>query len=758
MKKLFGLALLCLLTLCVVTSCDSEVDVGNEGGENQVGTNDTENRSEPVKIDKGETILTGVYSSDVITLPSGYKVWYDEEIVFSDGEFRFKANYGNMKDDYKNFAVAKDGTLREVSDTGSNIAEAVQPDHWVNAAWETGDGALAFVEIYGDDYISSMFFSARDEGGNVIFSADIPAYMNYDLAWDVDLSRIGFRILDCLYIDGTYLLLTSEGLCAVNSNGTLRWSETSQKEPSAIAQTEVGVLYLSGTGGLRTVNMSDGKLGEQIELPEEIAGADQSEIYLGGGHDFYISNTIALWGVDFTVSKDGSYKTSSCEVINWQNSDIIPSQINSLCIADAETVMSNNMGDKIMLLKKVQGEVVLDRVIINVAQMGSNYNMPSRVKEFNDSSETHRVIVTDYSAYADIEQRMQMLNMDMAAGRVPDLIYFYPLTTDEDVLQTYVNSGIFTDLVPLLKADETFHYDDLLGYVTKPYLTNDGELPYFKLMPSLFVYTARADTLDGPITPEEMFELLDTLPEDTLLTAVESRYAKNMLTAAIEDYVDWDNYTCSFDDGTFAELIDRVRAIPELDYPYSDTSEAVIAMREGKLILHEPLLSMTYWFDLEYSYGGELVPVGIPNRDGKLIVGSSISPTIAILDSSENKAAAVDFLELFAQNRYFYGSKIDELYEEEYKDKTFVYKNGRSTIVDDEHADEYQGDKRKMTEEFVDKYKAFLNDIDAYLRNDTKVYEIAAEEIWNSNPDRTGKEIADIIQSRVSIYLAEISK
>lgn len=763
MKKLICLVLLCLIPLNMMASCAKDDEIGTG---NNVNVNETE------KKERVKTKVTNVYRSNDVTLPEGYEVPFTEAIEYADGEFTFRARYNNHTYEMADFALTTEGEVRQVENAASGTVEPIQQDYYVSRQWVMEDGTTLFTEYPNAENVYSMYFSARKANGDRLFSVDIAGYLGYDLSWDADPARIGFRVMDCVTAEGIYIVLTSEGLCAISGSGSMVWKETSQSKPTAIANTEVGVLYLSATGGLRPVNIRDGKLGDAVVMPEGIIWDTGCEIYIGSGHDFYVSDPMYLWGVDYILKEDGTYTMESTEIISWQNSDLVQSEISQLCIADPETILVNMsnydnpekvLNYKLSLLTKVPDDEVVAEEIINLAKMDEYYNLAYAVQKFNKASETHRIVVTDYSYYEDDEQKQQKLNAEMAAGRVPDIIVFGPDLDSDKMLQTYVNSGIFADIIPYLQADETFRYDDLLGYVTQPYMTHEGEMYYFNLSPSTSIYISPKGLLDGPITPDEMFELLETLPEGTYLTTNDKSYAKLMLNNAIDSFVDWDNYTCSFDDGTFAEMIDRVKAIPDQkERPFTEEGEREAAIAEGKLYLINYSANLIEWLDTKYYYGDNATPVGIPNNEGKLITGSMYSNSyLAVTDGSAYKAEAVDFLECLMYSGYenpcYYESDVDKIYEE-YKDKTFVYNKGKESIAWDQYADEAQGDKMKITEELVAEFKAILNDIDDRVHDDTMVYEIAYEEIWNGDPSRTGEEIADIVQSRVSIYLAEISK
>ena len=105
----------------------------------------------------------------------------------------------------------------------------------------------------------------------------------------------------------------------------------------------------------------DGSLGDTVDLPPEVLG---KYFYTGGGHDLYIRNNSALWGVDFSDDGSGGLRCDYKSTINWVNSDLVPADICTVCIADERTMaltLDSGSGIRLYLLKAVPDAEVVER-------------------------------------------------------------------------------------------------------------------------------------------------------------------------------------------------------------------------------------------------------------------------------------------------------------------------------------------------------------------------------------------------------------
>ena len=322
------------------------------------------------------------------------------------------------------------------------------------------------------------------------------------------------------------------------------------------------------------------------------------------------------------------------------------------------------------------------------------------------------------------------------------------------MVESYEKSGLLADLLPYMEFAQ-----DLLGYVTKPYIRENGALYVFPLQPTAGTNWGSAEFFDGPITIEEALALEENPPEGYVFYSYEKGFYNYIMEGLFHDCVDFAAGTCSFDDGRFAEVYGKIRHMLSVE-----KSEKPTLLQGGGT-------RSVYSWVITRKEAGELVPVGsIPNAERKLYAGSSYE-YLAVTEQSEHKAQCLDFIETYTHSKMPYSSIFfypEDIYDNlaEYDDMTiFLTPDGPKTVYDSWLEDPslmpaavgtLTGDSFKLTKADADELIAFLDSIDTSLRTDTGLFDIFWGEVWNPD-ERTPEEVADAIQSRASIYLAENS-
>ncbi len=714
--------------------------------------------------------LTGVYRETVISLPENYTV--SDGLTFRDG--RFSAPLYFTDDGGQTHYVTKDRqTISFDPDGGNVVIEPYEIPTTGAETWDVGDAQFVSDE---------RFVLTISMGGQEIAAIDLPELFDYNIEAALKNQQyepVSFGILNIIENSNSYYVLTTEGLCAAASDGSIPWTQTAGGDPTDIIVTDAGLLYLAGNPGeksLRKVNETDGSLGDPIEMPDYIRsgggiGMSGTGITFYPGNesfDFYAATNLALWGMTINVDEEGELSCTATECVNWLNSDIASTSFWELCLASDTVLTAIRKIDGVnalVLLTKVPEEELAARKILTLVDFSDETFVTQKravtqaIEKFNRTNEEYRIVVTDFSVY-DEEMRMTFFNAEMSAGRVPDIVILPQKDRYDSTADTYERSGIFTDLLPLMQADAAFDDEGLLGYVTKPYL-REGKQYLFPLMPQTTTQFGSPEFFDGPMTAEEVFAARDALPEGTYWTDRSVAFKAGMLNGVLYDFINFDSATCSFDDGRLAEILTKFQSIENIPLP-EELRDSVSAVRDGRLRLMDyNANNLLRFFKMQVSTGG-VVAVGYPNEQKLLYVNQEWDAYFTVTEACEDKAAAFGLLneilavyeDLYTDGSYaFFESDVRRQFEE-YEDKTFVMEGNQFTSYDDGD-EKLNGAKGiKMTEADAQAYIDFLNSIDALLPTNTAIYAIYDEECWSQLP-RTPEEIADVIQSRVSILLSE---
>ncbi len=717
-----------------------------------------------------------VYKATEIVLPTEDYAFDATTIPTWDGEKFLAKAYrvdhelgGTFVDNPRTYSFLPDGTgLTDITDTISAAADGM-----VMGYNDIGSGERLYQEVVNGE---ELYVTVKDEKDHTLFSREFASLFQVDFAdirqGDTELAQLGAVRAET---DGEvrYLVLTSKGLCAFDRTGTLLWKLDTKENPTALLDTSYGILYLYGRQNeqvLCPVNPANGELGDPIELPPELTGA-HTKFLTGAGYDLYASTNTALLGVNFVFDKDGNAVCQTETVIDWAMSELTPTELADFCIANPDTIavrqspaVDRFKETHLLLLTHIPPEEVVEKEIITLAMLDQCWIMPRLVTAFNKTSDTHRIVIKDYTIY-ETERRKTFFDAEMAAGSVPDMVFLADYW-DQSLSESYTQAGLFADLVPLLEADETFPTEDLLGQVTKPYRDEAGAQYVFPLHPRYETMWADPALFDGPPTVAEVVEAAKSLSSPGLLMGRERELYFYLVEGLFNQLTDLEAGTCHFDDGTLAAILPWLNTLQSTDV---ETTEPLIHTLESR---HSGLVS---WVLEREKYGGSRIPIGWPGDGETLYADSQLGIFFGITATSQHKALCVDFLEVLLANAqetytnafYFREQVYDALAA--YADKTILLTASGTYTVPDERLEDADymakypgyspdGSRRiKLTQADAEAFIAFLDDIDAVLPTSTELYWIYREEVFGSE-NRSPEEVAAAIQSRASIYLAERAK
>ena len=243
------------------------------------------------------------------------------------------------------------------------------------------------------------------------------------------------------------------------------------------------------------------------------------------------------------------------------------------------------------------------------------------------------------------------------------------------------------------------------------------------------------------------------------------------MSSAGNQYVDWENGTCSFDTDSFIEMLDFLKQFPETigDDMYTDEYwENYDSMwREGKVVAM--MYNVSGFRDYQYvqqgTFGEPVTMIGYPTGNGD---GSAIMPALQMAMSAKSscKEGAWQFLRYYLTDEYQdaipYGlplsiKKLDSMGEEAMKKPTYTDENGNEVESEDYY---YLGGIEipinPMTKEEVENFKKTLYSFNQVYNYDDNLIQIIEEEAAAFfNGQKSAKDVAAIIQSRVKIYVNE---
>lgn len=493
----------------------------------------------------------------------------------------------------------------------------------------------------------------------------------------------------------------------------------------------------------------------------------------GIGYDLYLIDSTGVSGYQLG-------DTETTMLMNYVDSDINTYSIYNVT-ALSETSFLGFIDDEetgtsvATIFTKVNPEDVPDKETITLAYNYADWDVRSAAVKFNKSNTKYRIKIVDYSSLYNTDGNysagLTQLNADIVSGKMPDI-----LVVDSAMpIESYVGKGLFEDLKPYIEADEELDLNNFMPNIID-LCSTDGAL-YF-LVPSYSISTIVGKTEDVGSEPgwtlQDAEALLDSKPEGTVLfyETTSDTIMNNALTMASDQFIDWETGSCSFNGQSFVDLLNFAVTFPTANEDGGDAQEEYTdnydsLWREGKVLLSQVYLGAfsDYNNAKKGTFDSDITCVGFPAGSGK---GSVINyrMQLAMSSKSKEKEGVWEFIRYFLTDEYqeklTYNfplsiKRLDELGEEAKEDpyyldenqnkvfyKNTMYLNGIEVPID------------PMTDDEVAEVKEILYSMDNATSYKESVMNIIQEE---SAPffagQKTAQEVADIIQSRMQVYVDE---
>ena len=415
------------------------------------------------------------------------------------------------------------------------------------------------------------------------------------------------------------------------------------------------------------IDPATGKLtGDTVKLP------DVAYSFFPGDdvYDIYYDYNGNIYGYKFdTDTKD--------KVIDWIECDINSNNINSYSILPDGRVIAfessyddqaqkNNM--QLIVMTRVDAASVVNKTVLTFACMYLDWNMRDAIVKFNRASNTHRIVVRDYSEYNtddDYNAGIQKLNTEMLSGKLPDMI---DINTYSMPVEQYAAKGFLTDLYELIDADADLSREDFVQPVLKALESADGKL--YQLPSTFAVSTAIAldkvagdyDTWNLAAVKDAMTKLQDGASVFDVYRT-KSDILQTCISRNIDAFVDWENGSAHFDSDEFKALLEFANQFPET-YDWENATDeendsAQNRMNAGKQLMTDMYVSS--FEDMLYQltgYNGGVKFVGYPSEDGTSNHTFQIDGSIAISSTCADKTAAWNFMKQFLTEDYQSGSNV----------------------------------------------------------------------------------------------------
>ena len=622
-----------------------------------------------------------------------------------------------------------------------------------------------FASYEGDDTKDKVYLKAYDKEGKETWSVHLNETMKED----------EYYYANQLYLDEKEQLVidSARGVEIFNLQGQpVKLVEKPEEMDCSIKRIREGkfaFVYSNGEKAhIQAVDTITGQLGEKMELPFNYY---RYSVQNGQYYDLYLSDEYGVYGYNMGDSE-------VLKLMDYISSDFRGNTMYQITFIDENSFLGGYFGDNgnvFSKFTKIPADEITDKVELILGCYYLDHKVKQQLIEFNRNNPQYKIYIVDYSTYDtmdDYTQGLTKLNTDIVSGNAPDIM----LLNARMPVNSYINKGLFADYNEFIEKDPEFKKEELMPNVLEALTTNGG---LYQLAPSFMVTTFAAKTKDVGTEPgwtmEEALKVQSSKPEGTKLLS-EMTY-ENLLYyttwISIDEYVDWEKGECYFDTPGFMKILEYAKTLPkEIDYTAimddeSYWNEMEVQYRNGKTILSMAYLSAfrDYQYLTQATFGEEVTLIGFPTEKG-LGAGLVFNTNIAISSQSKNKEAAWEFVKGFFTEEYQesiefeFPVRIDSLNKMEEKAWERPYyedEEGNKEEYDD--AVQINGVEiilQPLTKEETALVKEYLGKVTNVASANEDIYNIILEEaVSYFNNQKTVEAVAEIIQSRVRIYVNE---
>lgn len=774
-------AALALIMLLSCASCSKE--------ETTLETDESGNiiTADETATDNGkQKVLTEVFSSDAIVFPDGYSMVYNffPYLNKDNGEITFvleksveetDAETGEISHKTLYNIVVYDKELKLVSEKELSIP-LLSDESYINNV------SLVKDKIY---LVEQTFVVTSQPSYNIIkydITSEEAVYSQELSGLFEHAEEMGFMTINNFFVDNeeSIYIASMNELLVLNSDFVKQYSISVPNWINSASMSSDGDIYIASyfdTGsGIAKLNKQAKALDEPI-IPEDSI----NDMYFGADYDFYAKTNSGLYG--YTVNEDGSITPTT--VMNFSNSNIMYGSLNISLIIDKEHFIAEYYGfgnSETLLFSKADDVDLTQITTIEIAALTSTSSsmISEGIINYNSANKDKRVVVADYTKYNNSENKNRggyekLMNDIMNGIYKPDIIL---ISKYGDYANGIVENELYTDLYPYIDASEDISRDDFFGCIHRQFSV-DGKMWGFAPMFYVSTLAGKTSTL-GDRTSWNCDEFIDfalSLPDDKVLAPYMTQGNVFNIPGLFERFIDFENNTCNFDSEEFYKTLEFVANLPaEYDYKkYRNEDNRYQAYQDDTIALYS--MDLQTLSDILYTKAifnnEDSTLIGYPTN-GENARGSEITYEYAyiITSCSENKDAAWDYLSSAIYKIYRHSGfsalrdTFDKQCESEYDMENIFYFDGSgSGRTYDPENPTTESDLRSpgVIARFTEKEKEMLikffdeecgSSISEVIP--TEVQDMINEELSSfTSGAKSAEECAKVIQSRVSIYLAE---
>jgi len=586
--------------------------------------------------------------------------------------------------------------------------------------------------------------------------------------------------IDRLLMDGKGNLYASDWqqMYIYDSTGALKHTLTHEQgigEPVKLDADTIGITTWTQDYSKMVflpVDAETGTFGEEIPL---VMNAYQ--IQPGSGdYQYYYSDSDSIYGV-----AEGA--EAGEKLLSWLDCDVDSNNLNGSFhfLSDGRIVAlerdysSPDGKTQLILLEQVDASTIPQKQELVLGCFGLDYNLRPMIVDFNRSNQNVRIVVRDYSELmgdGTYEDALQRMNTEILTGNAPDLMSLNGLPKEQ-----YAAKGILMDLWPLIDSDPELTREDLMTHLFDV-MSIDGKL--YEVTDSFYIQTAACRTaITGDRdswTLEDVLAAMEGLQPDAGIfseTDTKTGILNQCLGYNLDSFMDWNNKTCSFDSEEFISILEFANTFPaEMDpnYDWATAESEYSRLMNGKQLMTTCYISSFGDLQVQYAFhGGDVNFIGFPSANG---TGScfNLGSTISISSACKDPTSAWQFVRRllleehqtdehmwnFPTNKASFDAYVEQAMTPQYYTDPETGEQVEQSTMGYGIGNDFQVDIYAMKQPEYDAFLKLYNSVKTVYSYDQEIMNIILEECeFFFAGQKTAADTANIIQNRLSLYLAE---
>ncbi len=491
--------------------------------------------------------------------------------------------------------------------------------------------------------------------------------------------------------------------------------------------------------------------------------------YMFAGNDgmLYFNSGNNLYRYDLELQE-------SEKILNWIACDIDGTSVSEISVAadGSITAYLEEWGQddtyKVYQVDLVWTEITEEnrKDVITLAVYYLDWDLRDQILQFNRHNTEYRIEVVDYSNYEDWDEAIEQMMDDFTGDGGIDIIEISQLNA-----RSLAAQGYLLDMQPYFDAN--LNKDDYFENVIDAGKVGDALYvvsPYF----SVLTAATKSELVDGKTdwTPSEFCEYVSNAQKETGDSGFYSRDEVLSLFCMYnaDAFVDWNTGECNFNSQEFIDILNLCAAFPEeIDWSVYENANYPELISSGAIpVFYTSFYEVYEIQEYELMADGELIFIGFPCGDECAPVAIGSNSSFAISSTTDYADGAWEFIE------YLINEENQSMVSYNFP----INKSALDNILEEAATPEYQKDENgNMVEapKYTYGYDDLIMEIYAASEEDiAAVYELIGaargnlfidEEIYNIiseeaqaffNGQKSAEEVAEIIQSRVKVYVAEL--